>query len=138
MSGKSNPEENQYGTDPDKTIRGIQGCSSWIFALIKVAPLRVVVGLALFVPWLCFALAFVVGMGGLALELMLIMVMYGLSGLERKITGLFYADVAGFFWRVFELSTFGGSGLKGFLFLVYFIAGVLLLGSAHRKLKQAE
>lgn len=126
-----------------KTLRDIPDCSNWILALLKVAPLRVVVGLALLVPMFCFALVFVVAMGGLALELMLIMVMYGLSGLvqighERKLNGFFYSDVSRYLFRVMELSTFGGSGLNLFLVLVYFLAGLLLLGSAHRKLKQAE
>ena len=101
--------------------------------LVKAAPFRSLFGFALLLPAFLFSLSVMILLLGMAGELLLTLVFYGLSGLDRHVEGGFYQDIARYCITVFEfLIPFGGMGLKIFLLIPYSLAAAVLLVSAHK------
>jgi hypothetical protein len=107
--------------------------------LVKAAPSRSLFGFALLLPAFFFSLSIIIVLVGMAAELLLTLLFYGLSGLDRHVQGGFYQDLARYCMTVFEFFIpFGGMGLKIFLLIPYSLAAAFLLISAHKYVEKKE
>lgn len=73
------------------------------------------------------------------LEMLLMVLSYGLSGLNRPLEWKLARDLSGPFWRAFAfLIPFGGVGLKIFLLIPYSLMAAFFLVSAHKSLESKK
>jgi hypothetical protein len=101
--------------------------------LVKAAPVRSLLGFTLLLPAFFFSLSIIILLVGMSGELLITLLFYGLSGLNRHIEGGFYQDLARYCTVAFEfLIPFGGMGLKIFLIIPYSLVAAFLLVSAHQ------
>jgi len=107
--------------------------------LVKAAPLRSLCGFALLLPAFFVSLSIIVLLAGMVMEVLVTLLIYGLSGLDRQIGGGFYQDLARYCMSVFEfLIPFGGMGLKILFLIPYSLAAAFLLVSAHKHAEKKE
>jgi hypothetical protein len=107
--------------------------------LVKAAPLRSLFGFVLLLPAFSFSLSIIILLVGMAGELFLTLLFYGLSGLDRHVEGGFYQDLARYCIAIFEFFIpFGDMGLKIFLLIPYSLAAAFLLISAHKYVEKKE
>jgi hypothetical protein len=106
--------------------------------LVKAAPLHSLFGFVLLLPAFSFSLSIIILLVGMAGELFLTLLFYGLSGLDRHVEGL-YQDLARYCIVIFEFFIpFGDMGLKIFLLIPYSLAAAFLLISAHKYVEKKE
>jgi len=106
---------------------------------VKAAPSRTLFGFALLLPAFFFSLSIIILLVGMAGELLLTLLFYGLSGLDQRVEGGFYQDLARYCMSVFEFFVpFGGMGVKIFLLIPYSLAAVFLLISARKYTEKKE
>ena len=104
--------------------------------LIKTAPMRSILGFAFLMPAFLFSLAILLLFGGLILEMLITLLFYGLSGLDRRLDWKLGEDLSRPLWSAFAfLVPFGGFGLKIFLLIPYSLAGTYFLLSAHKRVE---
>lgn len=109
------------------------------FELFKVAPLRSFLAFILLIPGPLAAVAVMITLGGMTIELLSNFLLFGLSGLDHKFEWEFYKIPARFCWNIFEfLIPFGNIPFKMFLAIPYLLVAILLLGSAHRRLEMKK
>jgi hypothetical protein len=107
--------------------------------LVKAAPLRSLFGFVLLLPGFSFSPSIIILLVGMAGELFLTLLLYGLSGLDRHVEGAFYQDPARYCIAIFDFFIpFGDMGLKIFLLIPYSLAGAFLLISAHKYIEKKE
>ena len=107
--------------------------------LVKAAPLRSLFGFVLLLPAFSFSLSIIILLVGMAGELFLTLLFYGLSGLDRHVEGGFYQDLARYCIAIFEFFVpLGNMGLKIFFLIPYSLAAAFLLISAHKYVEEKE